>query len=115
MQIVFCVYFYKGWAAQSADSHLCVATPGSPSVTIINPTEGYLTSAYETEHFHLFNFGCKFGFILTCVAIVVNLIQIGLRCAPCEILFNCLASVMMLVFLAFLIMTCVFAYPKGAR
>ena len=84
-------------------------------VTIVEPTEGYMTSAFETEHFHLFLFGCKFGFILTVVAMVSNVIQYILKCADCGVLYNCLSSILGLVFLAFLIMTCVFAYPKGAR
>ena len=73
-----------------------------------------MVSAYDNDHFHHFLFGCKFGFVLTCVSIAVNLIQVGLRCSECDVLFNCLTSIMCLIFLAFLIMACIFAYPKGA-
>ena len=70
--------------------------------------------SYDNDHFHRFLFGCKFGFNLTCVSIAVNLIQLCLRCSECDVLFNCLTSIMCLLFLAFFIMACIYAYPKGA-
>ena len=93
---------------------MCISKRGMADVFIVD-NSSHILSADEIDWTGKFLYGCKFGFVLTIVAMVFNVIQIGLQISrKCEILFNLMACSLSMIFFIFLIICCTFAYSKTA-